>query len=270
MCPGSASRPSPGWTGGLLTRRLKYLSWPSWGGGPVTTQSPSQMIPSLRESPATLWRKLFSAAVLAASFFPSLPTICDHIGEGRNTVWPVTTESYLVAQQLSSPQQTRTASALLQTPSWAVSQSAVPFLAHSWSRPRDTYSSTWGNTLFLIQKGLSTVFWTENHSFSFGGADSQSCCEPLRREQKMPIQHLKMTTSSAQNRSNSDTSILTYVTSGYKCRSGPHTEGRIPKTGITGIRFLRHLNHLKVERTFGWRVRVRQGANYSLLIRVCV
>ena len=148
--------------GGILTRCLSHLIWLlSMRRSSGSTPRPSRMTElftlSLRESTDSLRRKSILAACICDLVLPGLVTI----GEG--------TEHRLTGKSRASPSSSAPSSqrqvgaepATLRTLHRFACQSAVPFVPHSWTRPRDTWTPPlWEGSLdhFWPEEGISPVF----------------------------------------------------------------------------------------------------------------
>ena len=110
---------------------------------------------SLRENPATLRRKLISAACTRNLIF-------------TQSSWP------------SSPQRTGTESASLQPPHRFACGSPAPFFPQSWTRSNVLELLHLGQDLIPDPKKAFYHFPAENYSLRFGGADSHPTHTQLR------------------------------------------------------------------------------------------
>ena len=148
---------------------------------------------SLRESPATLRRKLIRAActrdLVLSGHYPELMTI----GEGRNVDRLVNRELCLSAQlplhhdgSVQSPHYCR------RRTDPPVDLPLHPPLTRDTRTPRYLNSSTWGRILIPDPESALHPFPVEDHGLGFGGADSHPGrftlgCELVQRELEVTV-----------------------------------------------------------------------------------
>ena len=170
--PGSSFRP-----GGIRYRCLSHLSWllsmwRSSGSTPSSSRVTELLTLSIREHPATLRRKLTSAACIQVLILSATTQMFMTIGEGRNVDWPVNQELCLSAQvSLHHDRLIHWLHYCRHCTDLPVNLTLHAALTRE-QNPKILELPHSRQELSPNQEGASQLFPVENHGLRLGGADS--------------------------------------------------------------------------------------------------